>query len=290
MIVANDFNSIYKGLIREVLCDGKKESPRGIATREITPYVFTLTDPSQSLLTLKARKLAYDFNAAEKLCYITGNSGENILPKYAPKISRFINPKTALFDGSYGPRLIQQYKYILDLLRKDPNTRQATLNINNFHDDMHIGYDSLDIPCTQNIQFLLRQNKLHCVVTMRSNDLLWGLPYDISQFTFLQECFANLLGVELGHYTHFVGSLHVYETDVARFMKILSSDELVDEKYFQQPVNVETYEQLMDQSKMTLHNDIYPNSHEFSQPLVPYFKQLHEIIHETKSNSVNVKC
>jgi len=53
---------------------------------------------------------------------------------------------------------------------------------------------------------------------------------------------------------------------------------------------ITTIEQLQDQSKMTLHNDIYPNSHEFSQPLVPYFKQLHEIIHETKSNSVNVKC
>jgi len=174
--------------------------------------------------------------------------------------------------------MIKQYKYILDLLKRDPLTRQATLNINNYHEDMH-DYNSLDIPCTQNLQFILRDNKLDLLVTMRSQDVLWGVPYDISQFTFIQECFANILKVEPGKYIHVVGSLHIYEKDIERFEKILESDVLVDEKYFQQPVNVETYGQLQDQAKMVLHNDLYPNSYDIGQPLIPYFKNLHNIIY-----------
>lgn len=45
---------------------------------------------------------------------------------------------------------------------------------------------------------------------------------------------------------------------------------------------ITTIEQLEDQSKMVLNNDIYPNSNEFGQPLIPYFKNLHDIIYETK--------
>jgi thymidylate synthase len=46
---------------------------------------------------------------------------------------------------------------------------------------------------------------------MRSNDVYLGLPHDIFSFTMIQEIVASTLGVPLGIYSHFVGSLHVYE-------------------------------------------------------------------------------
>ncbi len=48
---------------------------------------------------------------------------------------------------------------------------------------------------------------------MRSNDAFLGLPHDVFAFTFIQELVARSLGVKLGVYSHFVGSLHLYETD-----------------------------------------------------------------------------
>ena len=48
---------------------------------------------------------------------------------------------------------------------------------------------------------------------MRSNDVWWGLPYDVFQFTQLQLTLARLLDVAPGEYTHMVGSLHAYERD-----------------------------------------------------------------------------
>jgi thymidylate synthase len=46
---------------------------------------------------------------------------------------------------------------------------------------------------------------------MRSNDAYIGLPHDIFCFTMLQEVLARTLGIVLGPYTHFVGSLHLYD-------------------------------------------------------------------------------
>ncbi len=48
------------------------------------------------------------------------------------------------------------------------------------------------------------------LTNMRSNDAFIGLPHDIFSFTMLQEILARTLGVELGNYSHAVGSLHLY--------------------------------------------------------------------------------
>jgi hypothetical protein len=61
------------------------------------------------------------------------------------------------------------------------------------------------------LQFLIRRNRLHTLTTMRSNDAYIGLPHDIFCFSMLQEVLARTLGVALGQYSHFVGSLHLYD-------------------------------------------------------------------------------
>lgn len=57
---------------------------------------------------------------------------------------------------------------------------------------------------------------------MRSNDAYVGLPHDVFCFTMLQEIIARDLGVEPGPYKHLVGSLHIYETNVAAARQYLS--------------------------------------------------------------------
>lgn len=225
MMKADHINDLYKKAITKTL-KAPRVSPRGLPCREIIGSVLTLTEPRNALLTLRERKMPYKFLLAEKLCYLSGNSGEQILPIYAKNIAQFINPLTGRFDGAYGPRFAKQLEYILKLLQDDPDTRRAVMNIYNFHDDFH---ESLDVPCTVALQFLIRDGKFHLVVYMRSNDLLWGTPIDISNFCFLQEVLARCLGLKLGVYQHHVGSLHIYERDLEVFERILTSNEAVDE-------------------------------------------------------------
>ena len=50
---------------------------------------------------------------------------------------------------------------------------------------------------------------------IRSNDVFRGLPYNLVQFTSLQEILAGWLNVECGTYNQVSDSLHVYEQDTA---------------------------------------------------------------------------
>jgi thymidylate synthase len=54
---------------------------------------------------------------------------------------------------------------------------------------------------------------------MRSNDAYFGLPHDVFCFTMLQEMIACRLGVEVGEYYHYVGSMHVYHGYLQRMAR-----------------------------------------------------------------------
>jgi thymidylate synthase len=121
--------------------------------------------------------------------------------------------------GGYGPRIFgqrgnNQLENVIALLREHPVSRRAVIQLFNAED---LGVPRHpDIPCTCTLQFLMRDNKLHLITTMRSNDAYMGLPHDIFCFTMLQEALARTLGVELGSYQQFVGNLHLYERDAVK--------------------------------------------------------------------------
>ena len=88
--------------------------------------------------------------------------------------------------------------------------------------DLAFNLSAKDVACTTSIQFLLRSNQLHAIVTMRSNDAIWGLPYDVFLFSMLQELFAAQIGVQLGNYYHFAASLHLYKKHMSLAEDILT--------------------------------------------------------------------
>ena len=61
------------------------------------------------------------------------------------------------------------------------------------------------------MQYLIRDNKLHAIVQMRSNDVVYGYKNDFAwQETVLNELSSDL-GLDMGDIHWNVGSLHVYE-------------------------------------------------------------------------------
>lgn len=131
-----------------------------------------------------------------------------------------------------------QFDYIIDTLLKDRDSRQAVVNINNIY---HKAHPTKDFPCTTAMQFFIRGNKLHMTVTMRSTDLVLGFCNDVFQFTMFQNIVLRELNkelrqmnkhgityseddgtpmivgavnhklIEMGTFTLFTSSLHVYE-------------------------------------------------------------------------------
>ena len=100
-----------------------------------------------------------------------------------------------------------QLDKVIDILRKDKTTRQATISI---YDGKEIDDYKHDTPCTYAVQFTIIDNKLCMSVYMRSNDLWYGFCNDQYQFSMLQQKVAQELNIPIGWYYHHAHNLHLY--------------------------------------------------------------------------------
>ena len=114
-----------------------------------------------------------------------------------------------------------QFVKIIELLQKDPNTRRAVINLNTPNERV---IETKDEPCTISLQFFVRDGKVDLTTVMRSNDIWFGLTFDIIYFTELQKWVADFLGYEYGTYTHFAGSFHTYERDYEKIKACVECD------------------------------------------------------------------
>lgn len=207
LLISDDFDALYRGVLMQILQMGDDVSPRGKATREIRAASLTLQPPGAeaAILRSKVRRPNYYFMVAEHLWIVAGMNSVEGIRRYNPGIAGF-SDDGATFAGAYGPKVVDQLPYVLDTLRKDPDSRQALLTI--WRERPRA---SADIPCTVVMQFFVRGGLVDMVVYMRSNDAWLGLPYDVYNFTQLQRAVAGSLGLGQGEYHHIVGSLHLYE-------------------------------------------------------------------------------
>jgi thymidylate synthase len=191
------------------------------STTEIRGVVLELTNPRARLSRTESR--GKPFSCVGELCwYLARTNRTDFVAHYIREYRKF-DEKGKIFGG-YGPRLfkrwkgVRQFDNLINILKKRPTTRQAVLQL---FDSRDLAKPHKDIPCTCTLQFLVREDKLHLIVYMRSNDVIKGLPHDIFCFTMLQEIAARTLEVELGTYKHCVGSLHLYDVDQEKAKRFL---------------------------------------------------------------------
>lgn len=117
----------------------------------------------------------------------------------------------------YGGR--DQLRFVVDELRRDPCSRRAVVTVRRPEDDM--GSD--DPACLQMLQYMIRDGKLDCFATFRSNDALEATFMNAYALIRLQERLARELGVGVGSYTHHANSFHVYEKDFNRLSGLVEN-------------------------------------------------------------------
>lgn len=118
------------------------------------------------------------------------------------------------------------WEWCVDCLKADKDTRQAILR---FSLPEHFYKGNKDMTCTLDGNFHIRDNKLLFRVHMRSNDLTLGLVYDLPWFISLMYDMVDELkdkypDLEVGTYTHVVDSLHIYDRDEEKILKMLGRD------------------------------------------------------------------
>lgn len=202
--------------MRAVLQALLAEQPQFRATRgqftELFGYCFHLRNPRARLSRSEGRSKVFSA-LGELMWYLSGETKLAFIDYYLPnKYQRESDDQVNVRSG-YGERLlsfngINQLQNVINLLSARPSSRKAVIQL---FDASDIASDYKSVPCTNTLQFIGREGRLHMLASMRSNDAFFGLPHDVFTFTMLQELVARSVGMEVGEYKHCVGSLHLYE-------------------------------------------------------------------------------
>ena len=205
-------NEAYEYLHDKIIQEGVEFGD----TKALFNVGFYITDPADRKIINKERNWNEEYAEAEWKWYLTGNPsifklGE-IYGKIPPIWSRMANSEGKV-NSNYGWQWKRnnQIDYVVDLLKTQPDTRQAVITILDMKE-----YDTFtfDTPCTYAIQFTIVKNRLNMCVTMRSNDLWYGFCNDQYQFSKLQELIADKLSIPIGTYYHFAHNLHLYNDKI----------------------------------------------------------------------------
>lgn len=209
--------NIYPHLIGAPLVD----ATRGIS-HELIAVSARIAKPRARLSRSETRGKAFSC-LGELIWYLSKSNALAPIKRY---ISAYANDSEdgETVYGGYGPRLFgtdgqDQVANVIQLLRESPTSRRAVIQLFSAAD---ISVRRKEIPCTTTLQFIARGDSLHMITNMRSNDAYKGLPHDIFCFTMIQEIIARALSLEVGAYHHMVGSLHLYENDVADAQALVS--------------------------------------------------------------------
>lgn len=204
-----DANGAWLHLLHHII-SAPESAPRGMRTRELLSY-RSVVDMTRPVVTIAARKLDYRLLPAWAAWVLSGDGRAATIAPYCEEARRFDAPNE-IFVSAYGPRIRDQIDYVTQELAHDPDSRRAVLAT------------WRELPGTDNVmravalQWLIREDQLHCLATLRSSDAWAKWPYDVFNFSMVSaELVLRLreldLPVTLGRLSMTSGSQHMYDTN-----------------------------------------------------------------------------
>lgn len=253
----NQEESQYLDLLNNILQTGDERKDRtGIGTIGIfgTQLRFSLKDGKVPMLTTK--KMFTKGVIEELLFFLRGDSdtkkleakGVNIwkgnttrefldktglkhLPEghmgkmYGHQWRRFgahdeiADYESRLYEAT--PTGVDQIQYVLDLLKKDPNSRRIVVNAWNAKDLNRMCL----APCHPMFQFnVTNGNKLSCCFYMRSVDMFLGFPFNLLSYGVLTHIIAQTVGMEAKELIFMGGDTHIYKSHIAQTKEQISRE------------------------------------------------------------------
>lgn len=220
-----DFDTINHAiptLFGALLRKGNRVASRNGDTMELAFTGITLVDSMAREILVPGRKHNLAAQVAETMWVLSGRNDIEWLSAYLPRAVDYSDDGKT-WRGGYGARIrswegaveenyaevIDQLEHVVGLLKSDPGTRQAIIQIYDPAVDTKPGKD---IPCNDTLHFLNRDDILDLHIFVRSNDMMWGWSgINVFEWSSLLEVVSGLAGLEAGALHFSVSSFHLYE-------------------------------------------------------------------------------
>jgi thymidylate synthase len=177
------------------------------------PVITEYARPTERVLSWGKRDANPFFHLMESLWMLAGRNDVGFVAEFAKQMKEYSDDGVRL-NGAYGYRWrrhfgFDQLVHLIELLKSEPTTRRAVLQIYDPSSDTAQGRD---IPCNTVAYFDIVNDELNMTVCNRSNDIVWGCyGANAVHFSMLQEFMAIHIGVDIGRYRQFSNNFHIYE-------------------------------------------------------------------------------
>lgn len=232
----------YHDLLQHVLDNGHEKTDRtGTGVRSVFGYQmrFDLTEGFPAVTT---KKLAWKAVVGELLWFLEGSTDERRLAEITYDADRTeLVDKTTIwtanadnqgkalgyinndfrkelgpvyghqmrnFGGGTGHYGTDQIEWLINEIKTNPDSRRLVMSMWNPN---QIEFMALP-PCHTLAQFYVQDGKLSCMLTMRSNDLFLGAPFNIASYSLLTHIFAKICDLEVADFVWTGGDVHIYNT------------------------------------------------------------------------------
>ncbi len=224
---------VYLDLLRKVLEEGvDREDRTGTGTRSIFGHQMRV-DLQDGFPLVTTKKVHFKSIVHELLWFIRGQThvshlkevGVSIWDEWATaeQTARFgrregdLGPiyghqwrnfgATLHKDGSYRKDGFDQLSYVLDEIRRNPQSRRLIVS----------GWNPLEAekvalpPCHTLFQFYVHEGRLSCQLYQRSADVFLGVPFNIASYALLTIMVAQVSNLDPGDFFHTFGDVHLYK-------------------------------------------------------------------------------
>lgn len=177
---------------------------------EMVTTVYTC--PAERVLFHAGRDANPVFHLMESIWMLAGRRDVGFLTQFNRRMGDF-SDDGKLFNAAYGFRWRNhfgrdQLDEVIKLLRRDPATRQAVVQI---WDSADLGRKTRDKACNMQVVFDIRGDRLNMTVFNRSNDMWWGAyGANAVHFSALQEVVAAAVERRMGVYRQVSNNFHLY--------------------------------------------------------------------------------
>jgi hypothetical protein len=175
---------------------------------------ITLLKPQQRVNFSPLRDANPFFHLIESVAMLAGDAGNNVeVLSYFARNMLLFSDDGERYNAFYGTRsrhtFGDQLRGVVDELSRDPESRQAVINLWNPED---LWAKTKDKACNLCMIFDVVDGKLNMTTFNRSNDAIWGgvTGANVVHLSFFQEYVAGALGRPIGVWHHSSANLHVY--------------------------------------------------------------------------------
>lgn len=225
MRIYQDFSEAFSEVKRDIVEMGMRVYPKTYQDKDISEdsryetlelqnYIYTVTHPVAE--RVPGFHLSYcDTEFGER---VKGMIGEPINPGIAwrtrPEIWYEFLESNGKFSYTYPERLSKHYQVhlVMNRLREDPDSRQLYISIWDIADVKKLGGISR-VPCSLGYLLQVRKDALNITYLQRSCDFVTHMSNDVHLACRMQEYLAASAQYQVGNFTHWIGSLHLFKKD-----------------------------------------------------------------------------